>query len=49
MKNVHVGNGLIIYLGAPLLCLVNAHCHKQMGSTVQWLTECCFKHAGTFN
>ena len=47
MKNV--GNGLIIYFGAPLLCLANVHCHKQMGSTVQWLTECCFKHASTFN
>ena len=49
MKNV--GNGLIIYFGAPLLCHANVHCHKQMGSTMQWLTECCFKHmhAGTFN
>ena len=40
MKNVHVDNGLIIYLGAPLLCLASIHCHKQMRSTVQWLTEC---------
>ena len=47
MKNV--GNGLIIYFGTPLLCHANVHCHKQMGATVQWLTECCFKHAGTFN
>ena len=45
----NVGNGLIIYVGAPLLCLASVHCHKQMRFTVQWLAECCFKHYFQFS